>query len=253
MRRAKLNNKGSAIVTVIVVTAFITILATTILYITSRNYMVKQNDYQSKQTFYQAEQTLDDLKAMLANDVSAACEYAYKQTMINYVRDNSSNSRAVRYKKAFVDYMDALWESGELPDGAPNTHAYKKDDEEIPVVNSLIKEYSAYFNKDESEIENHIINTQRYDGGTAEDGENTDDYDEDKAPDIGFEKNEDKGQFVIKDIVVRYADEKGYVTYIKTDIVMNAPAYNWGNTEDENMDETLRMSDYIVYRNWEKY
>lgn len=249
MRRGKLNNKGSAIVSVIVVTTFITILATTVLYVTCRNYMVKQNDYQNKITFYQAEQTLDDLKAMLAEDISAACMYAYKETMVNYVGDNSSSKRAERYNKAFVDYMEALWEEDKLPDGTSNAHANINGS--ATRVKALIEQYSAYSGKDVAEIEKHIINTKPDDAGTVEGSEGT-------VPDIGFEKDEAKGQFVITGVVVCYA-EKGYATYIKTDIGLNAPAYNWGNwgstagEADDKTDETLRMGDYIVYRNWEKY
>ena len=63
------DNRGAAIVTVIVVSAFITIIATTMLYIAGRNYISKQTDYQNKISFYQAEEVLDKLKAYLVEEL----------------------------------------------------------------------------------------------------------------------------------------------------------------------------------------
>ncbi len=234
MRRIKLNNKGSAIVSVMIVSTFITILATTILYVTSRNYLVKQNDYQNKITFYQAEQTLDDLKAMFAEDISKACQYAYEQTMINYGISSSSAERANNYNKAFVEYLVALWEYSELPDGENNEHVHKENSSYTQFSEMLVQQYSVYSGKDKSDIEKHIINDQ--------DGEAS----------CGYVSEPDKGRFTIKGVIVRYA-EKGYATYITTNIVLSAPIYNWGEEDEADMDETLRMGDYIMYENWERY
>lgn len=247
MVRAKLNNKGSAMISVIIVTTFITILATTILYSTSMNYMVKQNDYQNKRTFYQAEQLLDNLKAMLAQDVSEACEYAYRQTMAEYanlIKGGSSDNLTAYYNERYVKYLNELWNKSNI-DGKSNAH--KNVESEGSGAGALIAQYMKHSNESwgmAEDISGHIIN-----GRVIQ----TDAPDLQPEPDVVFDAEDPlKGQFIIKGIIVSFT-ESGYTTYIKTDIVLNAPAYNWGGTLDEDMDSTLRMSDYIVYRNWEKY
>ena len=61
--RNKLNNKGSALVTVVIVIAFITILATLILYLSVMNFQMKANDYRTKESFYGAEIPLEEIKS----------------------------------------------------------------------------------------------------------------------------------------------------------------------------------------------
>ena len=46
-KKIKSDNRGAAIITVIIVCVFISVIATTMLYITSRNFMTKQVDYQN--------------------------------------------------------------------------------------------------------------------------------------------------------------------------------------------------------------
>ena len=51
----KLDNRGSALLIVILVVGFLTILATTLLYISGMNFQIKQADYQNKKNFYTGE------------------------------------------------------------------------------------------------------------------------------------------------------------------------------------------------------
>ncbi|MDE6518408.1 MAG: hypothetical protein K2L18_11285, partial [Acetatifactor sp.] len=67
--KSKLNNDGSAIVTVLVVVAFITILATIMLYVSGMNFQMKVADYRTKESFYQAETPVEELRAQLVKDV----------------------------------------------------------------------------------------------------------------------------------------------------------------------------------------
>ncbi|MDE7207365.1 MAG: hypothetical protein K2N90_09470, partial [Lachnospiraceae bacterium] len=69
MKEIKLNNRGSALISVLVVTTFITIIATTMLYMAAMNYQQKLTDYQNKESFYDAEKSLDELKSLLVADV----------------------------------------------------------------------------------------------------------------------------------------------------------------------------------------
>ena len=53
-KKQKQNNAGSAIVTVLVVVTFVTILATVLLYISGMKFQMKVADYRTKESFYQA-------------------------------------------------------------------------------------------------------------------------------------------------------------------------------------------------------
>lgn len=217
----RINNKGSAIVSVIVVTAFISILATTILYTTGMNYRIKANDYQNKQTFYKAEQALDELKAALVEDVSAAYAYAYSEVAAEYSQ-LTAEKRAAEYNKAFAEYLGKLWKQGE------NEHVKIED-------NNYAKALEKYF-------EDHThLDADKY----------LDTTDTENPVSFG-EPDPTTGQMEIKNVTVKYA-ENGYITYIRTNIQLNAPKYNWNESADPYGDGVLRMSDCVVYTGWTKY
>lgn len=44
----QLNNSGSALISVVAVAIFLSVIATTIIYISGKNYQIKANDYQNK-------------------------------------------------------------------------------------------------------------------------------------------------------------------------------------------------------------
>jgi hypothetical protein len=108
----KIDNRGSAIVSVVVITALITVLATTLLYVSAQNYITKQVDYQNKVSFYEAEKALDTLKALLASDVNDAYKYAYADAMANYVNKGADIDNY--YKKSFVDEVKSYWDDRQM-------------------------------------------------------------------------------------------------------------------------------------------
>lgn len=228
--KVRINDKGSAIVSVIVVTAFITILATTILYTTGINYRVKANDYQNKQTFYKAEQALDELKAALVDDVSEAYAYAYSEVAAEYSQ-LGAGERTAEYNRLFVEYLSKLWK-----DGASSRVKMAGDDE--------VKALKDYFKSKTGLDAEECLD---YPEGTEPDGTVAADYV------VSYDDSlASKGQFIIRNVHVKHA-ENGYITYIRTDIALNAPDYNWNAAASTSGDGVLRMSDYVVYMNWTKY
>lgn len=105
----KKDNRGSAIVTVLIAVTFMSVLITTLLYITASNYKTKQIDYMNKKSFYKCETTLEEIKALFVVDASNACEIAYKNTMLNYALKNSV-ARENMYKKIFVEQLQKQWD-----------------------------------------------------------------------------------------------------------------------------------------------
>lgn len=105
----QLNNSGSALISVVAVAIFLSVIATTIIYISGKNYQIKANDYQNKNTFYQAEMALDELKGALAADVSEAFKYAYREVMPEYVTKESGDKRNQDFHTIYFDCLYYMW------------------------------------------------------------------------------------------------------------------------------------------------
>ena len=222
LKKQKLDNKGSALLTVIVVVAFITILATTMLYITSMNVQMKQTDYQNKQSFYKAEEALDALKAELATEMSVALEHAYQEVMIQYANLGADERQAV-FRAAFLDKLNENWSKLVNDAGCDMTVA----------LQNLVPEYQ----------KNFVF-------PIVSDGENAPSY---------FVDTE-KARFILKNVRVRYAED-GYSSFICTDIVLCVPklklehdqSSGLGVDEEIPAREKIELADYIIYGNWSKY
>lgn len=109
-RLKKLNNKGSALVTVVIVIAFITILATLILYLSVMNFQMKANDYRTKESFYGAEVPLEEIRVQMAADMSMACERAYVNTMAQYDVVGDGAARKFAYNGKVLEEIKNIWE-----------------------------------------------------------------------------------------------------------------------------------------------
>lgn len=105
----KMNNRGSALLTVILVVGFLTILATTLLYITGMNFQIKQMDYANKKNFYSGETALEKIRAKLMKDASDAGAQAYNDVMMQYVTLDNKDMRELEYNTAFVKRVQELW------------------------------------------------------------------------------------------------------------------------------------------------
>lgn len=106
----KLNNRGSALLTVILVVGFLTILATTLLYITGMNSQIKQADYQNKKNFYTGETGLEEIRAQLMIDASEAAVVAYNDVSARYVSLAAADMRQLEYNKVFVESLQKIWD-----------------------------------------------------------------------------------------------------------------------------------------------
>lgn len=124
--RVREDNRGSSIVTVLVVIAFITILATTLLYISVVNIKTKQADYQNKQSFYVNEITADEIKARFVLEASEAFEKAYKTTMLQYANLSAADRDAL-YEKTFVEAIESQWEAKRVPATNTNTQIIQNE------------------------------------------------------------------------------------------------------------------------------
>lgn len=101
----KMNNRGSALLMVILVVGFLSILATTLLYISGMDFQTKQADYQNKKNFYTGEVALEQIRANLMVDASEAAVAAYNEVSMKYVTLQNKDMRQLEYNKLFVENL----------------------------------------------------------------------------------------------------------------------------------------------------
>lgn len=105
MKMIRKDQKGSALVTVIIVVAFISILATTLLYVSGVNFQMKVADTKTKESFYNNEIPLERVKADLVMMSSETIKEIYPQIMCSMgARINDSDAQDF-YRTTFLNAM----------------------------------------------------------------------------------------------------------------------------------------------------
>lgn len=224
VKKQKLNNAGSALLTVIVVVAFITVLATTMLYITGMNYQMKQTDYQNKKSFYKAEEALDALKAeLVSEDMTEAFQYAYQEVMVQYAA-LEGDARQAAFNGAFLDKLQEIWTNRKtVSENAGGTL--------LDALKAMVPAYEKNFIAPDTSA------------GEA---------------DIALVCDRSNGRFVIQNVRIRYV-ENGYSSFICTDIAFCVPNLELEHSSSASVSgplqehEAVVLSDYIIFMNWKKY
>lgn len=98
----KMSNRGSALLTVILVVGFLTILATTLLYVSGMEFQTKQADYLNKKSFYSGEEALEEIRAKFMEDASIAAIDAYNHVTMQFVTLQTKDMRQLEYNTTFV-------------------------------------------------------------------------------------------------------------------------------------------------------
>lgn len=226
----KLNNTGSAIVTVIVVVTFISILATTILYMSGMNFYMKMTDLRTKESFYEGEMALEEIKAALMAEASKACEEAYTKVVINYAATDGA-TRYSLFQNEFLDTLAANWQEKTVNPADPGGTPFSYE----TVLQKLVDEtYRSGISLDAG-----ILNAG------------------------SLEVYREEGYALIRGITLQYTDAAGYTTVISTDYLIMVPKLNWGieaASQDwasgEGAAQLVRgdidMSECVQYYNWVK-
>ena len=94
----KLNNKGSAIILVIIAMSLIGILTSLILWMSYMNYFMKIHDMRVTKNFYSAEEVVEQIKAGLEYQASEAADLAYTDVLQHYSEFNLDE------RKSYFDY-----------------------------------------------------------------------------------------------------------------------------------------------------
>ncbi|MBR5596412.1 MAG: hypothetical protein IKW30_03285 [Lachnospiraceae bacterium] len=176
------DNRGSAIVMVLVSMAFVGIMASMLMFVTYKNYKMKVTDYHAKDNFYSADLAMDEIRAGVQQTVYEAFSNAYQETMQIYANEEENNKN-VYFKEQYINYIVDYYRTVE------SSEKYNLD---------LIKSYVSRPAVNKGDIGAYVDSTTCY-----------------------LLKYEDGIR--MKDIVVTYTDEQGYVSIIETDILLAFP------------------------------
>lgn len=206
--RKRLNDKGSALVTVIVACAVLGLLAVVSLWASLINYQMKITDTKVKSNFYSAETVLDQICVGLQSNVSDAYNKAYTTTMQKYSA-LSEDERNNMFIREYVDNICLALKSTTVGDRNYNM--------------SLLKSY---------------VDSDLLDNTTYPYAEITSLTTSDSSGD-GLMSTYDSG-VVLKGIKVVFVDAEGFSSVIETDISLNIPEMKFVTAED--MPDTFSYS-----------
>lgn len=214
------NNRGAALITVIVALAFVGMLVAMIVYMSYYNYQMKGIDKAAKDNFYSAETALDVINAGLQKDISTALSEAYVATM-----QNSEGKETLQLDLEFKKYFQAnisqkLAGTTTPPDFNAGTNVLWSYD--------LLKGYLQSDN---------MISYQatRYSEGAWLDDTNSTEH---------YLTLTDGSCFRLKNINLEYTDSRGYVSIIQTDIRIDVPSFEFGANPTN-----LNIEDYAIIAN----
>ena len=201
-RSKKTDNKGSGLVVVILTLAFVGMLVAMVAYMSLINYRMKYTDRSAKDNFYSAESALDEINAGLQGEMSEVMTNAYSDVM-KTAATKSDDERTQEFKTLFKDGM------------------YKKCNPEVGglTVASGFKNHLLGF----------LVNTPvvgRNVGGSVLDYGATLSLENENDAVIN-RYVESENEITLKGIKISYANEQGYVSMIKTDIVITIPEINF--------------------------
>jgi len=147
------NNRGAALISVIIVMAVITILGFLALSVSYDTYRMKQVEKNASENFYGAEKALEEISAGLQGIVSECYEGAYTDVMIKYAAYDTALEMQMDYNKAVIGkLLEKLRVSEE------DTEHYN-----VEVLKSYVTDAKAVFTIDEYIEHGNFLNV-------AEDG-----------------------------------------------------------------------------------
>lgn len=215
-KKVKRSNAGSAIVTVLVVVTFVTILATVLLYISGVNFQMKAADYRVKESFYQAEVPAEELRAQLARDVELSFARAYTAAVSEYAGLGGAGSREANYRQRFCDEFQEIWKQrcGLLPGSSTQLNWGQG----ITGV-LLTPATGGVWSMDEDG--RSVLLSAATDGYWVLDVSET-------ALDVS--RGVSDGQILLKGVTFIYDSPSRYSSIISTDYCMEIPCINWSET-----------------------
>lgn len=197
------NNQGSSVILVVMTVAFVGMLVAIITYMSYYNYMMKYGDRSAKNSFYTVETALDEINMGLQREMSDSMAECYAE--VNKISDKSVTEKETLFKEKIRDNLEA-----KLRFSTTDTGHY------------LVNKLTLYLDKTR-------YNTATRVGAVI------------LTTDADAVMKVEDDMLTLKDVYIEYTDERGYVSMLKTDIVIEYPDITFVSSKDIPDIETYSM------------
>ena len=204
-RNIKPDNRGAAMITVVIAILFIAALGVALLSVSYLGYAVTLSQKTGKDNFYDAEQALDDIRAGVHDDASDALANAYTETLKNHASRLKSDP-AYDPQKTFSDsFVAELKKMPLMQKNGTDTYSAK-------ALYSMITPPA-----------NCTVTVLGYSGGDSEN---------DQPGFVSVQTGKDeKGADIctaltLKDVAVKCENAKNYEMTVTSDITIKVPDFN---------------------------
>lgn len=212
------DNRGGALAMVIVIIAFVGILAGVLMFVAFAGYQMRVIDKQGKDNFYTAETVLDEINVGLQNEISESLTKAYGEVMTNYALYRSANARNKAFHTIYFNELqdrlqkdaahEKYYDVDKLRSWLSDDFAGDRADHNTTNVGKR-KGFGTYGAIVESNVDDGSDDDNEYSGGKK----------------YALDVNTDR--LILKDLKVTYVNERGFVSIISTDIRITLPSFNF--------------------------
>lgn len=205
-KKAHMDDRGSGLVMVLIMVAFLGILAGILMFGSYMGYKMRMTDKAGKDNFYTVETVLDEINVGLQQEISAALTVAYQDVMVNYSLYETPEKRNQRLYEV---YYDALKTALRLDIAHPETY-------NIEMLRGYLSGDICGDGKEGTPADGSREHFGTY-GAIVESNVNPASYTMQLLAD----------GIILKDLKLTYVNTSGYVAIITTDIRIGLPNVNF--------------------------
>lgn len=225
---------GSAFIFVVIGVMFVSIVGATVLSVATNYVTTVIVDHYSTDNFYQTEGYLSEIRSGIEEIAGKANEKAYLEVVEHYTSPKmTSQMKTIYGKKYLTGIVRKLNHDALVP---TETSAEIKDIESKPAADSTVT-------TDWEQLSMDLIKKMSTNPGTLGSTYGTNDL----RYRFEYDKDEKELYLVIRGLIIKYTDETGYRSSVKTDIRIGVPDYAFeGNRTYEELKHYISISDDIL-------
>ena len=237
------NNRGAALIAVLVAMIFVSVLGTVVMSVTITNIHMKEMDQSGKKNFYSSEELMNELTLNLNDKAAVAMQKAYTSMLEEYITVSKNSAEEIQeiYSRKYLENLTAIfWDQVNASRHDQRAQVDKTLDENNE--QKLVFVVACY----QTDIIKDCLPAEYRDCVQIDDGLSPS---ETNAGEYDYDMNKDQALFVCDYINGRFTlqnvrlvfDEQGYESIITTDIVFNTPVLNFSgsNLDKEYMGYAL--------------
>lgn len=228
------DDSGSAFIFVVIGVMFVSIVGATVLSVATNYVTTVIVDHYSTDNFYQTEGYLSEIRSGIEEIAGKANEKAYLEVVEHYTSPKmTSQMKTIYGKKYLTGIVRKLNHDALVP---TETSAEIKDIESKPAADSTVT-------TDWEQLSMDLIKKMSTNPGTLGSTYGTNDL----CYRFEYDKDEKELYLVIRGLIIKYTDETGYRSSVKTDIRIGVPDYAFeGNRTYEELKHYISISDDIL-------